>query len=417
MYAALFATWIPLAWLVIATGGDRGGTSGLTTGTVAPWHYLLTQCEAIVRYLQLVVWPHPLVLDYGIGIHREWQAVTPQGILLVALAAGGAWLWWRRPRWGFFAVWFFATLAPSSSIVPLATQPVAEHRMYLPLAALTTLAALILHAVARSRRLAVVAFAVVGALLAGLTARRNHDYRNAIAIWTDTVDKVPGNARARNQLGRALREAGRRDDAAMQFEAALRLDPTLADAHYNVGLDRDERGERAAAEEHYRAAVQLHPRHAQARLNLAALLNDAGRWSEAIAFSEESVRLRPDDAALHLNLGAALLGAGRPRDALAPLQRAVTFAPDDPRAHGNLANALALTDRFDEAADHYETALRLHPDYARAHENYALLLLHLGRATDAVSHLEAALRLEPANDRLRAHLDHARAEVSASSPQ
>jgi len=46
----------------------------------------------------------------------------------------------RKPMLGFLGAWFFAALAPSSSIVPVITQTVAEHRMYLPLAAVVALA-------------------------------------------------------------------------------------------------------------------------------------------------------------------------------------------------------------------------------------------------------------------------------------
>ena len=52
----------------------------------------------------------------------------------------------RRPKWGFLGVWFFAILAPSSSVVPLAGQTEAEHRMYLPLAAVVTLVVLAAYA-------------------------------------------------------------------------------------------------------------------------------------------------------------------------------------------------------------------------------------------------------------------------------
>ncbi len=64
----------------------------------------------------------------------------PQALLLVLLAASTMVALWRKPALGFVGAWFFAILAPSSSVVPLVTQTIAEHRMYLPLAAAVTLA-------------------------------------------------------------------------------------------------------------------------------------------------------------------------------------------------------------------------------------------------------------------------------------
>jgi len=61
------------------------------------------------------------------------------GVLGVRL---GGWIYalWRNPRFWFLAAGFFVILSPSSSVVPLVSQTIAEHRMYLPLAAVVTLA-------------------------------------------------------------------------------------------------------------------------------------------------------------------------------------------------------------------------------------------------------------------------------------
>jgi hypothetical protein len=107
----------------------------------------------------------------------------------------------RRSALGYAGAWFFAVLAPTS-IVPVATQTMAEHRMHLPLAAVMTLAVIGIHAVARRRSWAV--FAVIAVGLGFLTAQRNDDYRSRLAIWTDTVAKRPDNWRACYNLGIAL---------------------------------------------------------------------------------------------------------------------------------------------------------------------------------------------------------------------
>ena len=52
--------------MVVIAAGDRGGTAGFGEGVkVGSWAYLCTQFWAILHYLKLCVWPHPLVLDYG----------------------------------------------------------------------------------------------------------------------------------------------------------------------------------------------------------------------------------------------------------------------------------------------------------------------------------------------------------------
>ena len=138
IFAWLAATWIPLACAVALTG-NRGGTAGFGA-SVAWWRYALAQFPAIAHYLRLCFWPHPLVIDYGSDLAIQAASVAPSAIVLAALLAGVAFALVRRPAVGFLGVAFFAILAPSSSVVPVATQVMAEHRMYLPLAPVVVLA-------------------------------------------------------------------------------------------------------------------------------------------------------------------------------------------------------------------------------------------------------------------------------------
>ena len=143
-YLALAATWAILGLLVYLSVG-RGGSAGFGLGLTA-WEYARTQFGCIIHYLRLAFWPNPLVLDYGGSTVSSAAEIVPYaigvGLLLAATAVALAW----RPKWGFLGVWFFAILAPTSSIVPLVGQTEAEHRMYLPLAAVVTLVVLAAYA-------------------------------------------------------------------------------------------------------------------------------------------------------------------------------------------------------------------------------------------------------------------------------
>ncbi len=186
-YAMLAMSWLPLGWLVVHNS-RRGGTVGFGLG-VSSWQYLLTQCQAITTYVKLSFWPDPLVVDYGVGVAKGLGDVWWQGLIVVALLVATALALWRRPAVGFLGAWFFVILAPSSSFVPLTTQTIAEHRMYLPLAALVVATVLGL-SVWTGRRIGW-AGAIVALALGALTVRRNRDYRTEESIWADTVAKRP----------------------------------------------------------------------------------------------------------------------------------------------------------------------------------------------------------------------------------
>ncbi len=356
-HLALAATWLPLAWLVWH-GSERGGSVGFGLG-VSSWDYALTQCRAIVHYLRLAAWPHPLVADYGTAVETRWLAVLPQALGLAALAAATALALWRRPVAGFAGAWFLLILAPSSSVVPLATQTMAEHRMYLPLIAVVAAAVVGLHRWAGPRIFAGL-FALAFAF-GWLTARRNADYRDELTLWRATVAACPGNPRAHNELGIALEAAGRNTEAVEQFEAARRLNPDDADVHYNLGT----------------------------------LLANLGRDAEATRELETALRLSPGMADAQVNLGNLALRAGRPAGALARFQAALRLKPDLVAAEMGVGNACLQLDRLAEAMEAYRAALRLDPRHVTAYNNLGTACLRAGRYAEAAAAFDEALRIDP----------------------
>ena len=357
-YGALAATWLPLGWLVLRNG-QRNGTVGFGLG-VSSWQYLLTQCRALTTYLKLSVWPHPLVVDYGTRVAQGIGAVWWQGLIVLALLAATALALWRKPALGFLGAWFFVILAPSSSIVPLTTQTMAEHRMYLPLAALTLAAVLGLNAWLHRRAAWVAVPLALG--LGLLTFRRNTDYRTEESIWADTVAKCPDNPRAYDGLAYAYIDAGRWQDAIAACGRARQVSPD------------------------YRGDLAVH---------LGQALIGLGRPAEALPYFEEVLRGKPRDAELHNNLGMALAALHRWPDAIAHYETAVRLNPQLADAENNLGNALAKSGRLPEAVSHYAAAVRLRPGYADAEANWARSLAEAGQFTEALPHFAAALKLRP----------------------
>jgi tetratricopeptide (TPR) repeat protein len=396
-YTALAATWILLGNLVATTHG-RGGSAGFGVN-ITWWPYALTQFRAIVHYLRLSLWPDPLVFDYGTPLATRAVEIVPYAMMVLLLVIGTAIALRRWPALGFLGCWFFAILAPTSSIVPVATQTMAEHRMYLALAPLAVLVVLGLHSLLGRR--SVVVFLALAVGLGCVTGQRNKAYRSELTIWSDTVAKCPGNARARDNMGNALEKIPNRlPEAIAQFETALRLDPDSAKAHNNLGnalMDVPGRLPDAMAE--FKAALQLDPGLADAHNNLGtAWLDVPGHLPDAMAEFEAALRLNPDLVDAHDNLGAVLLNMpGRLPDAITQFEAALQLNPDSMEAHSNLGSALLNEPgRLPDAIAQYEAAVRLDPGSAKAHYNLGNALLNMpGRMSDAIAQLQAALRINP----------------------
>ena len=137
LYVALTCTWGLLAYLV-AGSTDRGGSAGFGL-SMTVWQYALTQLGVITHYLGLAFWPAGLVFDYGWPIASSVGQILPGAIVISLLLAGTIWALIRYPAAGFLGACFFLILAPTSSFVPV-TDAAFEHRMYLPLAAVTSFA-------------------------------------------------------------------------------------------------------------------------------------------------------------------------------------------------------------------------------------------------------------------------------------
>jgi len=406
----LASSWLLLGYLVIGTNA-RNHSVGFGTGIAWPG-YALTQFGAVAHYLRLSFWPHPLIFDYGSALVGHASDVAPQLAIVVLLLGATLWALWRRPPLGFCGAWFFAILAPTSSIVPVATQTIAEHRMYLPLAAIVTLAVLAIHAAAGRRSLPI--FLVLAFGLGFLTVRRNEDYRSAVSIWSKTVADRPQSWRAHNDLALALTDdPSRVPEAISHYEEALRLNPDYVMAHINLGIALAKSpGRLPEAISHYEEALRLDPDSAVAHNDLGnALARIPGSAPDAISQFEEAIRLNPDYANAHYNLATVLKEIpGRAPDAVSQFEKAIRLKPDFAEAHNDLAIILAgIPGRLPEAVAHFEQVIQIKPDYADAHRNLASAYASMGRTEDAIAQLELALKLDPSLAAARDGLDRLRA--------
>ncbi|HET9368834.1 MAG TPA: tetratricopeptide repeat protein [Vicinamibacterales bacterium] len=431
LYAGLAATWIVLAVLVATS--PRTLSAGFTAHDADVVTYLLNQAVMIVRYLTLAIWPRGLVLYYGWPLPLTIADVWPQLLLIAALAALTILALARWPRAGYLGAWVFITLAPTSSIVPIATEVGAERRMYLPMMALVVLAVtgaaywLLRRRSPSPIRLLAAPVAIAAIAYSAASAARNREYASSLTLAETTAARWPTPAGesmygtelaaagrlddaerhlraaaasfepARYYLGTVLAKTGRVDEAAEQLRAFIASQPAeldqvhlaravLADAYMRTGQwDR--------ATEQYAAMVAARPNDLEAEALLAGALVRAQRFSEAITHYQRVVQARPNDAAGHGGLGVALASAGRLDEAIPAFARAAELDPGNGRAHQNLARALLGRRDLDRAADAANRAIAAAPNDPTAYDLLAQILFALGRPAEAQRAQQTAARL------------------------
>ena len=286
LYLGLAATWLLLGYLMYVTGKAGGYRVAISN-----YKYLLTQLYAICRYLQLSLWPHPLIFDYGSPLIDSIKQVIPQAAVVSLLLVGTCICLWRWPAIGFLGIWFFAILAPTSSIVPQATQTIAERRMYLPTAAVVTLVVIGVYSLLGRRSMAV--FAAVAVALGFVTVQRNKDYRSLFAIWEDTAAKLPDNPRAHNNLGIAYVQNGALSNAIYHFSCVVKAQPDDAEGNANLGMAYFSEGELQKAIQHFEIALRSNPKLTDVWLNLGIAAGRLGNFARAAEAFQEVLRLDP----------------------------------------------------------------------------------------------------------------------------
>ncbi len=344
LYAGLAATWIALAALV--AGDVRGGSVGFEHGMSA-WHSLLTQARAIPLYLRLVFWPDPLAVYYHWPVVRLLGDAWLHGaFVLVLLALSVRGLIRRHPA-GFLGVACFLILAPTTSVLPIVTELVAERRMYLPLAAILCLVVLGLRNLfsrpeqGRQRRFGLAAAAAVMIVAeVGTSAARLKDYRDPVTLWSANVASQPLDFLSHNCLGLALQAEGRHAEAVAS----------------------------------YLTSIELRPDYLPLRVNLGWCLTEMGLFDQATVALEDALSRDPEHDGAHHQLGITSAQAGRYDVAAEHFEVALAQRADDPTAHWNLAGALFQSDqRLDDAAHHLREVLRLDPTRSDARAALARL--------------------------------------------
>jgi tetratricopeptide (TPR) repeat protein len=404
-------TWLGTVLVIgvlMSDSGGRGGTAGVGLG-MSSWHYFLTSIDAVAMYLKLCVWPDPLVFDYGTDLVTDPRQVVGQGVLVFGLAIGGLIAGWRWPWIGFLTLLFAATLAPTSSVIPVLTQTRAEHRMYLPLAMLVVAIVVGIMATsfkwspatANNRWLAIPSAAIVIALIS-LTALRNRDYRDEQTIWRDTAQKRPQNDIAQYMVALTNRLTSERPPKEAERIFLDRLHelveqrPNSSFLHLQYAQLLVADGQLDLALHQVEAAEQTGGKPSDCHFLRATIAQNQNDFPAALEAIDQALRTSPVRSAELLTIqGEISLKAGLPDEALLALDEAVTLAPHATRAISSRAKCLFAMGQQERALEDFQRCIGYDPDNASHYDNLAAAYVKLERIPEAVEQMSLAIELEP----------------------
>ncbi|MEP6618239.1 MAG: tetratricopeptide repeat protein [bacterium] len=450
-YVLLGLTWLVL--LALNIGGARANTAGFGAG-IAWYDYLYTQMWAVTHYLYLLVWPAHQRLDYGSHHIDGWRGI-PGTVLLVILGAITIVSLGKRRAWGwvgFMGAWFFLLLAPSSSVIPIATEIAAERRVYLASAAAVAAVVIAAAALLRTgtnrplggrlaRNMATAAVLVTLATLFGQTFKRSGEYAHPEQLWAEVVDAEPLNPRGYAGMAytllhqrppaiepalpflktalsldstnlTALRGLAGIAVAQHQFAVArpllereMQVDPVgRADTEALLGIVLASTGEPDKAASYLKdtdpAVIVEDDPTGELLVGLGSAYMALGDWQKAERTFRIAHEVRPQDARLDYYLGDAMLRTGQAREAIALLEHASQSQTATPMG-------LALLSLAHASVGETGAALSTAGIAASRNEHDPLVFFTLGRAMmrmhrpdQAETYFGEALRLAPGDPEL-----------------
>jgi tetratricopeptide (TPR) repeat protein len=269
-----------------------------STGAVQAIPFLFRLRNALVAYIIYIgqlFWPTRLAVFYPIHAVAVWQAALACLFLLAVSAL--AVYWWRPRPWfatGWF--WFLGTLVPVIGLVQVGGQAHADRYTYIPLVGLSIILAWGAQEIRQVKPAAWIAGAIAFCIVCmALTAQQTSYWENDGTLFQHALDVTENNFTAQNGLALYLAKHNRTAEAIPHFEEYLRLVPSDAKIHNNLGILYGALpGREKDAIAQFEAGVRLEPDFKEAQYNLGmALSKIPGRTADAIAHLDAARRIQP----------------------------------------------------------------------------------------------------------------------------
>lgn len=171
------------------------------------------------------------------------------------------------------------------------------------------------------------------------------------AAWGDAA-QVRSEAAKLNNLGVAMMNQQLMDKAVANFDAAYKLDPSLATAELNKGIALLNQQKLPEAEEALKQAAAQDPGNPRAWYNLGLVYRGEGKTDEAIADFQKALKIDPNDPDAYYFLGTFYSQQQNYAQAIEEFQQALKINPLHASAEFGLGRALQRSGKTDEAREH-----------------------------------------------------------------
>jgi tetratricopeptide (TPR) repeat protein len=329
---------------------------------------LINAFHSPLFYAGKMLWPLDLVPIYPFPAHSDFldlkYVFAP---ILVVGVTGVCLLLLKRGSYLLFTAWSYYLIAlfPVVGVVQVGRQAAADRYTYLPSISIFLLVGMGVSWLA-GRSSSVINKVMCGVLLvmlillAQVTIQQIKIWQDPETLWSCVVKRLPGRVLiAHNNLGQVYSNKGMYDNAVVQFEKALAIDPNYAKAHNNLGLVYYAKGMFDEANAQFKNALTINPNLAEAYNNLGLVCYTKGMYDNAVVQFEKALAIDPNYANSHNNLGLVYYTKGMFDEAIAQFEKALAINPNYASTHNNIGLAYYKKGNYIVAKGHFDKALKL----------------------------------------------------------
>lgn len=150
-------------------------------------------------------------------------------------------------------------------------------------------------------------------------------------LYREAIEENPTRFSLRQEYGIRLYQLGSFEEALLELEEAIRLNPRTYLPYYYLGMINEERGATGAAMEYYETALRYNPNYTDAFLAIGDILLEESPY-RAMSFYYEALEKSPNYVPAHYSLAKAYQQMGLYQSAVDKLLRALELDPTNLKA-------------------------------------------------------------------------------------
>ncbi|HSF32994.1 MAG TPA: tetratricopeptide repeat protein [Candidatus Tectomicrobia bacterium] len=201
----------------------------------------------------------------------------------------------------------------------------------------------------------------------------------------------PSQVRLRYKMGLLFVKKGLPEDALAMFQEVLKRDASYALAYEGMGQAYLKVNRFKEAENQFRHSLTLNPQLWQSHNFLGMLYDRQQRFGEAIAEYQAAIQLKPDQGSLFNNVGMSYFLKGEHEKALDAFRETLKRGTANAKVYNNMGLTLGKLGRYQEALEAFKNG----GDEAKAHNNLGVIYLAAGRYQEAIAAFERAIAVSP----------------------